>query len=280
MIVQITITRNELFLIKEMMPQWQKYADAFVFMLDRCDDGTLEYLTENKDKFNILSILDSGVNESNLTTQIESNIRQKLFDEAKKYSNKIICLDTDEYLDGTLSKNELNNILDNNKDIMIHLQWIQYTSKNKIRVDGPWKYNLKDRLGSYNKPVFFKNIQKHSEHLPVPEKQAVIPVPYLFIAHLQWLDKKTVAIKQYFWKIQDYVLNKNFSIDVLPSTAYDASVNNFDWQYENFEFPLKIDEKIYENQNLKNNYKINYIKDNVKKYNIPNLNDWGMNIHE
>lgn len=280
MIVQITITRNELFLIKEMMPQWKKYADAFVFMLDRCDDGTLEYLTENKDKFNILSILDSGVNESDLTTQIESNIRQKLFDEARKYSNKIICLDTDEYLDGTLSKNELNNILDNNKDIMIHLQWIQYTSKNQIRVDGPWKYNLKDRLGSYSKPVFFKNIQKHSEHLPVPEKQGIITVPHLFIAHLQWLDKKTVAIKQYFWKIQDYVLNKNFNIDVLPSTAYDASVNNFDWQYENFQFPLKIDEKIYENQNLKNNYKYNYIKDNVKKYNIPNLNDWGMNIHE
>ncbi len=31
MIVQITMTRNELFLIKEMLPQWQKYADGFVF---------------------------------------------------------------------------------------------------------------------------------------------------------------------------------------------------------------------------------------------------------
>ena len=52
MIVQITLTRNELFLIKEMMPLWQKYADGFVFMVDRSTDGTYEYLMENKEKFN------------------------------------------------------------------------------------------------------------------------------------------------------------------------------------------------------------------------------------
>ena len=54
MIIQITKTRDELFLIKEMMPLWQKYADAFIFMDDRSTDGTHEYLMENKEKYNSL----------------------------------------------------------------------------------------------------------------------------------------------------------------------------------------------------------------------------------
>lgn len=280
MIVQITITRNELFLIKEMMPHWKKYADAFVFMLDRCDDGTYEYLLENKEKFNILSILDSSVDENNIDTQIESNIRQKLFDEAIKYSNKIICLDTDEYLDGYFDKEMLNNVLDSNKNTLFHARWIQYTDINKIRTDGPWKINYKDRIGSFSSYHKFKNMQMHSEHLPVPENQLVFNFPHLFIAHLQWLDKKTVAIKQYFWKVTDYVVNKKFEIQTTHPSAYDASVNNFNWSYEIFEFPLKITKDVYEKQNIDNNYKYKFIKENIKKYNIPNLNDWGMNIHE
>ena len=40
MIIQITMTKNELFLLKEMLPIWQKYADAFVFMDDDSTDGT------------------------------------------------------------------------------------------------------------------------------------------------------------------------------------------------------------------------------------------------
>jgi hypothetical protein len=40
MIVQVTMTRDELFIIKEMLPLWQKYADAFVFMDDNYVDGT------------------------------------------------------------------------------------------------------------------------------------------------------------------------------------------------------------------------------------------------
>ena len=43
MIVQITQTRNELYLIKEMLPLWQKYADGFVFLDSHSDDGTSEF---------------------------------------------------------------------------------------------------------------------------------------------------------------------------------------------------------------------------------------------
>lgn len=277
MIVQITLTRNELFLIKEMMPLWQKYSDAFVFMVDRSEDGTLEYLRENKEKYNILSILTTDVKDD--SPPIESEIRQRLFDEAFKYSGNIICLDTDEYLDGLINKEQLEIILEANKDTLIHSQWIQYTSTNEIRVDGPWGYNLKDRIGSYSKPVRFKSAQMHSEHLPVPEKQAVINYPRLFIAHLQWLDKKSVAVKQYYWKIVDYINRTQFGVDTIPASAYDASVNNFNWEYKSFDFPLKVDYNVYKTSGLENNYKYKFIKENVLKYNIPNLNDWDMEIH-
>ena len=277
MIVQITLTRNELFLIKEMLPLWQRYADAFVFMVDRSDDGTLEFLEENKDKYNILSVLTTGVTEN--APPIESEIRQRLFDEAFKHSGNIICLDTDEYLDGTLTKEQLEIILDANKDTLIHAQWIQYTNINEIRVDGPWGFNFKDRIGSYSKPTKFKLAQMHSEHLPVPEKQGTIDASRIFIAHLQWLDKKAVAIKQYYWKIVDYVNRTQFGVDTIPASAYDASVNNFNWQYKTFDFPLKVSYDVYSKQPLENNYKYTYIKTSVKKFNIPNLNDWNMGIH-
>jgi hypothetical protein len=277
MIVQITLTRNELFLIKEMMPHWQKYADGFVFMVDRSDDGTIEFLNENKTKYNILSILTTEV--GNDTPPIESEIRQRLFDEAFKHSGNIVCLDTDEYLDGNLTKEQLEIILEANKDTLIHAQWIQYTGINEIRVDGPWGFNLKDRIGSYSKATKFKSAQMHSEHLPVPEKQVSIGVPMLFIAHLQWLDKKAVAIKQYYWKIVDYVHRTQFGIDTIPASAYDASVNNFNWQYKTFDFPLKVVYDVFNNQSIEDNYKYKFIKMNVKQYNIPNLNDWGMSIH-
>lgn len=277
MIIQITRTRNELFLLKEMLPIWQKYADGFVFLDDRSTDGTGEYLAANKDKFNILSVLQNNLKDSELS--IESNERQMLFDEAFKYSGNIICLDTDEYLDGTMSKQELETVLNSNKDTLFHAQWIQYTDKNQIRVDGPWGYNLKDRIGSYEAKASFKPAQMHSEHLPVPAKQGVIPAPSIFIAHLQWLDKKAVAIKQYFWKITDYVNRVKFNASTIPASAYDASVNNFNWQYANITFPLQIDPQIYNKQDVNNNYKYQFIKKMVKEYNIPNLNDWGMGIH-
>lgn len=276
----MTMTRNELFLIKEMLPIWKKYADGFVFLVDSSDDGTFEYLTENKDKYNILSIL---THERTNDIVVESDIRQRLFNETFKYSGKIICLDTDEYLDGTMTKDELNNILSEKTNTLFHLQWIQYIDKDQIRVDGPWGINFKDRIGSYDHCALFKNAQMHSEHMPRPSikhnSNLLISIPFLFIAHLQWLDKKTVAVKQYFWKITDYVNHKEFGIEVTPASAYDASVNNFDWDNKSFEFPLKIRSDVYSLHDIKNSYKYKFIKESIKKYNIPNLNDWEMDIH-
>lgn len=261
-----------------MLPIWQKYADGFVFMDDESDDGTYEYLTENKEKYNILAVLKSNKTEDVL--EIESEVRQRLFDEALKHSSHIICLDSDEYLDGNITKNQLEEVLVNNKNTLFHLQWIQYTDTNQIRTDGPWKFNLKDRLGSYYERCVFKTAQMHSEHLPVPKNQMVIQVPHLFIAHLQWLDKETVAIKQYFWKVCDFITRNKFGGHTVSPTAYDASVNNFAWTYEHFDFSLKVNPKIYSSLTKENNYKYKFIQENIKKHNIPNLNDWGMGIHQ
>lgn len=276
MIVQITITRNELFLLKEMLPIWKKYSDGFVFYVDESTDGTYEFLQENKEKYNILSILNINRKDELL---LETDMRQLLFDEAFKFSKKIICLDTDEYLDGNASKEDLNYILDNNKDTIFHLNWIQYVNKNKIRIDGPWLNNYKDRIGSYKEKVNFIPAQSHSTHLPFTNNHVGINQKDLFIAHLQWIDKKTVATKQYFWKITDYVNNLKYNIDILGSLAYDASVNNFEWEITDFDFDLKINEDIYSELEEKNNYKLQFIKEQTQKYNIPNLGDWGMNIY-
>lgn len=283
MIIQITLIKNELFLLKEMLPHWQKYADGFVFMDDMSDDGTYEFLNENKKKYNILSVLRTAKYREENKLDIESEIRQELYDEGLKHSSKIICLDTDEYIDGTMTKEELEKILDTHKDIAVTVKWIQYANKNQIRIDGKWRESwTPDRIASYSERAIFKPAQVHSEHLPEPKSnlRGTIPPPYLFIAHLQWLDKKTVAVKQYFWKVVDYVKRKKFGISTIPPEAYDQSVNNFKWEYLNFEFPLKVPEDIYSRHDIKNSFKYKYIRENIKLYNIPNLNDWGMNIHE
>ena len=271
------MTRNELFLIKEMLEVWKNYADGFVFLDDRSTDGTYEFLIQNKEKYNILKVLRNSSTDENLW--IETDQRQLLYDEALQYSNNIICLDSDEYLDGTLSKKDLEQILDSNKNAVFYLNWIQYTNINQIRVDGPWRTNFKDRIGSYANRAIFEPTQMHSTHLPHTGKNLIIDKRSLFIAHLQWLDKKSAAIKQYFWKITDYVNRLKFNIKTIPVTAYDESVNNFNWEYEIVDFPLKISYDIYTNQNTQMNYKYKFIKDSIKKYQIPNLNDWGMNIH-
>jgi hypothetical protein len=139
MIIQIAQLRNELPLIKELLPLWTKYADGFIFLLDTNTDDTLEYLKEVKEQFNILEIL--IFTESADSVKMETDNRQLLFDTAKKYSNSIICLDADEYFDGTMSKEELEKLLEENPNTVFHLQWVQYTSANTIRVDGPWKNN-------------------------------------------------------------------------------------------------------------------------------------------
>ena len=277
MIVQITMTRNELFLIKEMLPLWQRYADGFVFMDDESTDGTYEFLKENAEKYNILSVIKSGRSPESLA--VESNMRQTLFDEAFKYSGKIVCLDTDEYIDGQMTKDQLENLMESNTDTLFHSLWIQYLDENNVRVDGPWRINWMDRVGSYSQRAVFRNLQMHAEHLPVPKNQLWINMPHLFIAHIAWVDKKAVALKQYYWKVFDYVNRAKFGIDTLSPTEYDKSVNNFNWQAEHFPFPLRARTDIYQTQNDTSNYKKQFIKESVEKYGIPNLNDWGMGIH-
>lgn len=273
------MARNESPLIKELLPIWKKYADGFVFLLDRNTDDTLGYLNSVKDQYNILEILETDPTKGNTECPIETDVRQLLFDTAKKYSNKIICLDADEYLDGSLSKNELESLLDNSRDTVFHLKWVQYTSVNTIRVDGPWKNNLKDRIGVYNSDCKFEHTQMHSTHLPFPPHQLVIPPEKLFIAHLQWLDKTYVAIKQYYWKVEDYVNNKLYGVKVAGNDAYDGSVNNFDWEEEYFPYNLKIREDLFEDLSNNQNYRLSIIKERTKIHNIPNLGDWGLNIH-
>ena len=277
MIVQITKTRDELFLIKEMLPVWQQYADGFVFMVDGATDGTSEFLRENAVKYNILSVLETDRSSDKL--DIESNDRQRLYDEALKFSGKIVCLDTDEYIDGAMNKEQLSALMDAHKDTLFHSLWIQYLNQSEVRVDGAWRINWMDRIGSYSERATFRHLQMHSEHLPVPANQLWVNMPNLFIAHIAWVDKKAVALKQYYWKIVDYVNRTKFQAKTIDCTEYDRSVSNFNWQAEPFPFPLKVRPDIYSTQSIENNYKYQFIKESIVKYNIPNLNDWGMGIH-
>lgn len=281
MIVQITRTKNECFLLKELLPLWCKYADGFVFYDDGSTDGTFEFLEANKEKYNILEILRGDVNEDYVKKlKMETDERQPLYDTALKYSKKIICCDSDEYLDGSMTKEELDNLLTTETDTIFNLQWVQYTDKNKIRVDGPWGYNFKVRVGSYIRREDFGKAQMHSLHLPRASKQQALDPNKLFIAHLQWLDKRWVGVKQYFWKINDYVNKTVHGAEVIEASAYDASVNNFAWSYSDFSVDLKVNPKIYSSQDIKNNYKLQYIQKYTRELNIPNLGDWGMGIHD
>lgn len=280
MLVQMTMTRNELFLLREMLPIWKKYADAFVFLVDSSTDGTYEYLRENSSRYNILKVM--KVEKSSDSLEIESNNRQVLFDEAYKHSKYLLCLDTDEYLDGTVNKQQLDELLSSHYDCLLEMLWIQYTGKNTIRVDGPWASAwAPDRLGSYDKRPMFKQKSMHSEHMPYDnnKKRMRLSPQHMFISHLQWIDKKAVATKQYYWKIFDYVNRKKFNANTIDSREYDVSVANFVWEEMNFPFELKVSPDIYQTRKIENDYKYQYIKENVAKYNIPNLNDWGMGIH-
>lgn len=280
MIVQITITRDEAFLLKEMLPVWQKYADGFVFLVDsETTDNTREFLQENKNKYNILEIIEVDKHKVD-PKEMEGAVRQIVFDAAQKYSNKIICLDTDEYLDGPATKEQLENILEQNPNTLFFLQWMQYTSKNQRRVDSVWKEVFHDRIGSYTGPAYYGKAFMHTSHLPPTQKTVRISPEHLFVAHLQWLDKKWVGVKQYYWKVWDYVNHKEQNVHTINKNDYDVSVNNFNWQYENILYPLKINEKIYSTQNIKENTKLKYIVEQTKKHNIPNLGDWGMGIYE
>ena len=277
MIVQVSMVRNELPLIKALLPIWSKYSDGFIFMCDTCTDGTVKYLNSVKNKFNILEILLEEQNPD-VSLWMETNTRERLFNAARKYTNHIICLDADEYLDGQMDKKELEQLLSNNKDTVFYLQWIQYTSCNTIRTDGPWKNNYKDRIGTYETECKFVPTQMHSTHLPIPKNQLTIDPNKLFIAHMQWVDKIHAAIKQYYWKTVDYVNNKLYSINIAGNSAYDASVNDFNWEEEYTFYPLKISPYIIEQHAIKDNYRLQTIINLKEKYKIPNLGDWGLNI--
>jgi hypothetical protein len=282
MIVQTTLTRNECFLIKEMLPQWSKYADGFVFYDDCSDDETVEFLEENKDKYNILSIIRGKRREIEKEITLETDIRGALFQEAKKYTNYITCLDTDEYFDGDGTREDLKNILDQYPDQLIWFKWVQYTGRNEIRVDGPWRNNFKDRAGLYIDPdTKFEKTLRHSLHLPVPPRGSIqAPLGKIFVSHIQWLDKRWVGVKQYFWKVTDYIDRHLHSENTYDASAYDASVNNFQWEYEATNHTLKLREDVYSNQDMKSNFKLKEIVELTNRYNIPNLGDWGMGIYD
>jgi hypothetical protein len=270
--VQITIARNEFHLIKELLPIWKKYADGFVFLLHNSTDETESYLESVAGEFNILKVL--KVDDGDMCP-IETDKRQLLFDEARKYTNKIICLDADEYLDGSMSKDELSDMLEINPDTTFHLNWIQYTSINTVRVDGPWQVNFKDRIGNFTNSSKFVTTQMHSTHLPTTPTNKLVDRDKLFIAHLHWLNKTYAAIKQYYWKVEDYINNKNFGINTVGNQAYDNSVNNFEWEEEYTSDLLKVSPWVIDEITLNSNYRIPILKSRIKQYNIPDLGSWG-----
>lgn len=278
MIVQMTRTRNECFLIKELLPVWKKYADGFVFISDSSTDDTIEYLNSKKTEYNILEVLES--NSSVNPEEYETNCRQKLFDAAVKYTNNLICLDTDEYLDGSCTKEQLDHLLSNKPNTTLMLKWIQYTSKNKIRVDSFWREVFHDRAGNFSNNAQFGKAFSHSGHVPHNPMSLRVDPEHLFVSHLQWLDKRWVGIKQYFWKVWDHVANLQHGVHIINRGDYDVSVNNFAWLYEDYKFPLQVREDIFSTQSVKDNYKLQYIVEQTKKYNLPNLGDWGMGIYE
>lgn len=272
------MVRNEKFLLEKLLPVWKKYVDGFVFLVDTSDDGTYDFLVENSKEHNILEIIVQERDENTLWAV--SEVRQTMYDAAKKYTNKIVCLDADEYFDGTMTKEELNNLLDSCQNTLFNLRWVQYTSANTIRVDGPWKNNYKGRVGIFNNDYSFTYHTMHATHLPIPEKQFMISEDKLFIAHLQWLDKNIVGIKQYWYKIEDYVSKKRFGADIVDKEAYDASVNSFEWEEEYYDYSLRVNEDIYEQVNNSQHYRLDIIKQKTKDFDIPNLGDWGLNIHD
>lgn len=280
-IIQISMIKNEMHLLKHMLPLWKKYADGFVFLDDQSTDGTYEFLLENSSKYNIICVLRTEQKADEISF-FESTSRQQMFDEAIKHSNKIICLDADEYLDGNLSKEELLRLLNDNPDTLFYSKWIQYTGKNEIRVDGKWKVHWVDRFASYSGKAVYKHKQTHGEHLPIPSKQVSIDYPHLFVSHLAWLpNKRSLGVKQYHYKIWDYVNKLEHGVDIINPVEYDYSVNNFNWTCVAFPFPLQVPLDVYSviDKNIENSLQYQYIKENVKKYSIPNLNDWGMEIH-
>ena len=72
----------------------------------------------------------------------------------------------------------------------------------------------------------------------------------------------------HFFKIQNLMI----LIDIIPAFLKP--------DIKTFNFPLKIRSDIYSLHDIENSYKFKFIKENIKKFNIPNLNDWQLNIHQ
>jgi len=276
MIVQISMVRNEKKLIQELLPVWKSYADGFVFLLHNNTDTTEQFLEDVKSEYNILEVL--KVDDLVDKVTIETDLRQLLFNTGRKYSDKIICLDADEYLDGTLTKEDLFYLFEQNPNTVFYLKWLQYTSVDTIRVDGPWKNNYKDRLGTYSNYVKFIPAQNHSHHLPHPENILTLEEDTLRIVHLHWMDKTYAGIKQYYWKVLDFVNKKKFNVNTIPVQAYDDSVNNFQWEEEYTSHLLKVKPWIVKECGIIDNYRLPVIKNLTRTYDIPNLGDWGIGI--
>lgn len=277
MIVQCTTARDELLLIRNLLPIWAKYADGFVFCLNNTTDESREFLESVKTKYNILEIIENNFSDTELV--YETDLRQRLVDTAYKYSGKIICLDADEYLDGNATKADLEEALTNNEDTLFLMQWLQYIGASRIRIDGPWMNNLKDRIGSYSKRPIFKKTQKHSFHLPQPPQIKIINESDLFIAHLAWLDNKNSAIKQYYWKLEDYITRSLHGLETYSIEEYDKSVNNFDFISKETPFKLQIPQDIFSTVDQSKNWRLLQIEKLQRIYEIPNLGDWGYGIH-
>lgn len=269
--------RNEKFLLEKLLPIWMKYVDGFVFLVDTDNDGTEEFLRGVAKEYNIIDIMTIEADDN--TLWVASELRQKMFDKAKQYTTKIVCLDADEYFDGSMTKEDLESMLDSHQNTLFNLRWVQYTSSNTIRVDGPWKNNTKGRIGVFNQDHTFRYDTMHATHLPIPQNQYLLSEDSLFIAHLQWLDRNIVGIKQYCYKIQDYASREKFGADVVEKEAYDASINDFNWDEEYYDYPLKVREDIYEHIINSEYYRTNIIKQHTEELGIPNLGDWGLNIH-
>ena len=261
-----------------MLPIWKRFADGFVFNLNDNTDETASYLKKVRNEFNILDVLEHTTKHGELV--IETDRRQALLNAALRYSNKIICLDADEYLDGVVTKEQLSNLLTQNKETLFYLEWLQYTGANKIRVDGPWKNNWKDRIGVYDENPKYPIAQKHSYHLPPGKKQIAIEKDFLFISHTAWIDKKYAAVKQYYWKVDDYTNKHLHNIKTYSAADYDTSVNNFNWEEIKIDYKCKIPENFFEKINYAKYYKLKEIEFLKTKYKIPNLGDWGYGIHD
>ena len=265
MILQLTKLIHSKYFIEQLIPLWKEYADGFIFYDELLNDELYNYLVQNKEKFNILDIIRPSTSQKTIL----DNIDHILFKSGLKYTNNILVLDSNEYIDGNISKDELNEIFKKNNNSKIYIKSLQYTSCNTIRTNIPWRDTFKIKAIIFNEESSINIIDNFDKAIIDPEK--------LFIVNLACLDKHRAAIDTYYKKIQNWLLNKNGQ-NTVPLSDYDTVMSNFIWEEEYVLYPLKLksDFEIYDNILL--TQKQSFILDNIIKYNIPNLNNWEIDI--